>query len=176
VEGLLLSYANMKARVSKPVRTVRQLLKGIGVGMLSTQTEQGETHTRPMLVQDVDGDGWLWFLTDRSSRKACELSKNPSANVVFQSPRGDRYVSVRGTAVVVHDGVKLKKVWNPTFRAWFPKGKRDPEIALIALKIASVDYWVVPRSRLVRVTGAARALLTGRRYEARHQTLNFAKA
>jgi len=134
--------------------------------MFTTTTPDGEMHSRPMLVQDIDDDGWLWFITDRSSRKACELLRNPDATVVFQSSRGDRYVSAQGTAVVVHDDHKVKQIWNPTYRAWFPKGRRDPEIVLVALRVARVDYWLVPRSRLARVAGAAAAIVTRRRYKA----------
>src|SRR5204863_9046620 len=93
-------------------------------------------------------------------------------SVVFQSPREDRYLSVQGTAVVVDDDHKVKTLWNPTYRAWFPKGRRDPEIVLVAVRIARVEYWLVPRSRLVRVAGAAKALVTRRSYEAgSHGTL-----
>jgi general stress protein 26 len=165
----------MKKRPARTVRQLKTLLKGITVGMFTTSTLAGDTHSRPMLIQDVDGNGWLWFLTDRSSRKACELSRNPEVTVAFQSRRGDRYVSVQGTAVVVQDDHKVREIWNPTYRAWFPKGRRDPEIVLVALRVARVDYWVVPRSRLARAAGAALALVTRRRYEAGgHGTLQLA--
>ena len=165
----------MKTHESKGVQRLRKLLKGIPVGMLTTRTAAGDTHSRPMLVQDVDEAGWLWFMTDRTSRKACELTRNPDAAVMFQSSRGDRYLSVQGTAVVVEDNHKVKKLWNPTYRAWFPKGRRDPEIVLVALKVARVDYWLVPRGRLARAAGAAKALVTRRRYEAGgHGTLQLA--
>jgi general stress protein 26 len=165
----------MKKRIPGPVQRLRKLLTGLSVGMLTTQTTDGDTHSRPMLVQDVDDHGWLWFLTDRSSRKACELSRNPEAAILFQSPHGDRHVSVYGTAVVVEDDVKVNRIWNPTYRAWFPKGRRDPEIVLIAVRIARVDYWLVPRSRLSRAFHAVKAIATGRRYEAGgHGTLQLA--
>jgi general stress protein 26 len=138
----------------------------MSIGMLTTQTVMGETHSRPMLVTGVDESGWLWFLTDRSSRKACELIHNPRANVTFQSSRGDRYVSVYGTAVVVRDDVSINRLWNPTYRAWYPKGKHDPELVLVAVRVSRAEYWLVPRSRVTRVFGAAKALVTGRRYEA----------
>jgi general stress protein 26 len=134
--------------------------------MLTTQTTDGETRSRPMLVQDVDDDGWLWFLTDRTSRKACELERNPRTAVLFQSSRADRYLSIHGTAVVVRDDLVLRRVWNPTYRAWFPKGRRHPEIVLIALRVERAEYWLVPRSRLVRLFGAAKALVTRKPYEA----------
>jgi general stress protein 26 len=125
-----------------------------------------------MLVHDVDDNGWLWFLTDRNSRKACDLVHNPNASIAFQSRRGDRYVSLQGTAVVVQDDLQLKRMWNPTYRAWFPKGRRDPEIVLVAVRIARVEYWLVPSTRIARVAGALKAMATGRRHEAgRHGVL-----
>jgi len=164
----------MRPYISRTIRDVRHLLDGMSIGMLTTQTLDGETRSRPMLVHDVDDSGWLWFLTDRSSRKACELIHNPHASIAFQSPRGDRYVSVQGTAIVVRDDWQLKRIWNPTYRSWFPKGKRDPEIVLVALRIARAEYWLVPRTRLARFTGAVKAMATGRRREAgRHGVLDL---
>ena len=156
----------MGPQVPENIRQLRRLLHGISVGMLTTQTPAGETRSRPMLVHDVDESGWLWFLTDRNSRKACELIHNPQATIAFQSPRGDRYVSVQGTAIIVRDDLQLKRLWNSTYRAWFPRGAGDPELVLVAVRIARAEYWLVPRHRLARLAGAAMAAITGRRHEA----------
>ena len=159
----------MRPYVPRSIRQLRRLLRGMPVAMLTTQTASGETHSRPMMVQGVDDRGWMWFLTDRRSRKAMELTENPHVSVVFQSSRGDRFVAVYGTAVVVRDDVVVKRFWNPTMRAWFPKGKDDPAIALVALQVIRAEYWLVPRTRLKRMVGAVGAMLTGRRYEATHR-------
>jgi general stress protein 26 len=156
----------MHPYVPRSIRQLRRLLKGMPVGMLTTQTDGGASHSRPMLVHDVDDSGWLWFLTDRHSRKACELSQNPRATVSFQSKKGDRYVSVQGTAVVVRDDVKLQELWNPTMRSWFPGGRRDPGIVLVALRVSRAEYWLVPRSRFKRIVGMVLATVTGKRREA----------
>jgi general stress protein 26 len=167
----------MHPYVPKSIRQLNRLLKGASIGMLTTQTSSGESHSRPMLVHGVDESGWLWFLTDRTSRKACELNRNPNASVIFQSPGGDRYVTVYGTAVVVRDNFTVKRFWNPTYRAWFPRGKNDPELALVALRVARAEYWLVPRSRITRVFGAAKAFVTRRRHETgRHGILDLAPA
>lgn len=155
----------MHAYVPRSIRQLRQLLKGMPIGMLTTQTADGPSHSRPMLLHDVDDSGWLWFVTDRHSRKACELSMNPHATIAFQSNKGNRYVSVQGTAVVVRDDVKLKELWNPSLRAWFPRGRRDPGIVLVAVRVAHAEYWLVPRSRAARMFGAMKAMMTGRRHE-----------
>ena len=144
------------------------------IGMLTTQTPGGASHSRPMLVHEIDEGGWLWFLTDRHSRKAWELIQNPQATIAFQSRKGDRYVSVQGTAVIVRDDVKLQKLWNPTLRSWFPRGRRDPEIVLVAVRVTNAEYWLVPRTRLSRTFGMAKAMVTGRRADAgRHGVLDL---
>jgi general stress protein 26 len=164
----------MHPYVPRSIRQLRRLLKGMPIGMLTTQTSGGGSHSRPMLVHEVDESGWLWVLTDRHSRKACELSRNPHATITFQSRKGDRYVSVQGTAVVVRDDVKLRELWNPTLRAWFPRGRRDPEIVLVALRVVRAEYWLVPRSRLARVIGIAKAMVSGTRREAgKHGVLDL---
>jgi general stress protein 26 len=156
----------MRAYVPRSVRQLRRLLKGMPIGMLTTQSAEGHSHSRPMLLHGVDDSGWLWFVTDRHSRKACELGQNPHATIAFQSHKGNRYVSVQGTAVVVRDDVKLREVWNPTLRAWFPRGRRDPEIVLIAVRVSNAEFWLVPRTRASRVIRMLNAVLTGRRQEA----------
>jgi general stress protein 26 len=167
----------MRRYVPKSIRQLKRLLKGMSIGMLTTQSAGGEIHTRPMLVHEVDESGWLWFLTDRTSRKACELIDNPKATVAFQSSRSDRYVSVYGTAIVVRDDMIVNRLWNPTYRAWFPKGKHDPELVLVAVRVARVEYWLVPRSRMIRVAGAVKAIVTGQRFEAgKHGVLDLAPA
>ena len=156
----------MRPYVPRNVRHLRRLLKGMPVGMLTTQTLDGASHSRPMLVHDVDESGWLWLVTDRHSRKACELSQNPKATLAFQSTKGTRYVAVQGTAVVVRDDVKLQELWNPTMRAWFPRGRRDPDIVLVAVRVTRAEYWLVPRSRIPRALGMVTSMITGRRHEA----------
>jgi general stress protein 26 len=155
----------MHPYVPRDVRRLRWLLRGVPIGMLTTQGLDGETRSRPMLVHEIDEDGWMWFLTDRHSRKACELINNPHATVVLQSAKGDRYVSVQGRAVVVRDGVRLRRLWNASYRSWFPRGKRDAEIALVAVRLARAEYWLVPRGRIARLYRAVKATMTRVRQE-----------
>ncbi len=146
---------------------MRRLLKDMPIGMLTTQTSDGVTHSRPMVVDEIDECGWLWFLTDRASRKTLELIQNPQTTIAFQSQTGDRYVSVQGTAVIVQDAAKVKRMWKPALRAWFPRGRGETEVVLVAVRVARAEYWLVPR-RLARVVSAARSVMRGRRSDAGH--------
>ena len=167
----------MRPYAPESIRQLRRLLTGMPIGMLTTHTPGGETRSRPMLMHNLDDMGWLWFLTDRNSRKACELIQNPSATITFQSPRGDRFVSVQGIAVVVRDDVQLKRQWSPSYHAWFPRGKPESEVVLVAVRVSRAEYWFAPRKGLARMYGAAKEVITGRHQEpGRHGVVDLEPA
>src|SRR5688572_11235120 len=126
----------MRPYLPRDVRQLRRLLDRTPIGMLVTRTLDGVTHTRPMLMHDIDESGWLWFITDRDSRNACELNQNPHATITFQSSKGNRYVSVQGTAIVVRDDVGLKELGKSTRRSWFPRDD-GAKIVLAAMRVTS---------------------------------------
>ena len=149
--------------VPRDIRHLRHLLDRIPIGMLVTQTLDGVTHARPMLVHDIDDSGWLWFVTDRDSREACELNQNPHATVAFQSSKGARYVSVQGTAIVVRDDVRLKELSKKPLRSWFTRGTRNPRIVLVAMRVTRAEYWLGPRNGVLRLVEAAKSMMMGKR-------------
>jgi general stress protein 26 len=142
--------------------------------MVTTLSADAALRSRPMLLERLEPDGALTFLTHRSSQKVAELDADPRVNVAFVSDDGDRYVSVSGTASTTHDEARMRALWNPTYRAWFPNGPDDPDSAILTVRIDCVEYWDVPSSRLVRLWGVVRALATGEVAEAGdHQTIEF---
>ena len=138
-----------------------RLIDGITVVMVTTVAADGALRSRPLLLERLQPDGSLTFLTHLSSQKVAELAGDPRVNVAFVSDRGDRYVSVSGTGTTVHDPARMRALWNPTYRAWFPRGPDDPDSAILTVAIDRVEYWDVPSSRLVRLWGVARAVASG---------------
>ena len=138
-----------------------RLIDGIPVAMVTTVAADGSLRCRPMLLTRVEPDATLTFLTHLSSQKTDEVRHDRRVNIAFQSDKGDRYVSVSGTATVAHDVPRMRDLWNPTYRAWFPGGVDDPDGAVMTVRIEYIDYWDVPTSRLVRLWSAVKALATG---------------
>ena len=134
--------------------------------MVTTRTDDDQLGSRPMLLEKVEPDGSLLFLTHLSSEKVNEIVRDPQVNVAFVSSKGDHYVSVSGTADAVHDPARMHALWKPTYRAWFPGGPEDPDSAIFTVRIERIEYWDVPTSRLVRLWCAAKALATGQVVEA----------
>jgi general stress protein 26 len=147
------------------VQKLGALIKDVRFAMLTTQTPEGYLHSRPMATQQIEFDGVLWFLTSISSAKIGEVQQHHDVNLAYADSNADKYVSVAGTAEILRDREKLDELWSPFHTAWFPKGKDDPEIALIKVTVESAEYWNVPESKMVQVLGFAKAALTGRRYE-----------
>ena len=145
--------------------------------MVTTVAADGVLRSRPLLLERLQPDGSLTFLTHLSSQKVAELAGDARVNVAFVGAKGDRYVSVSGTGTIVHDPVRMHEMWNPTYRAWFPKGPDDPDSAILTVAIDRVEYWDVPSSRLVRLWGVARAIATGEIAEAGdHEQIEFGHA
>ena len=153
---------------------LERLIDGITVAMLTTVAADGVLRSRPLLLERLQPDGSLTFLTHLSSQKVSELAGDARVNVAFVGADGDRYVSVSGTGAIVHDPSRMHAMWNPTYRAWFPKGPDDPDSAILTVTIDRVEYWDVPSSRLVRLWGVVRAVATGEVAEAgEHGTIEF---
>ena len=168
--SLVQTSAPMDDRAAALVELAR-LIEGIPVAMVTTITDDDQFGSRPMLLERLESDGSLTFLTHLSSQKVHEVTRDPRVGVAFVSGTGDRYVSVSGTAIVTHDPARMHALWKATYRAWFPGGPDDPDSAIFTVRIERIEYWDVPTSRLVRVWCAVKALATGQVVEAGdHQT------
>ncbi len=141
---------------------MRELIKEIDFCMLTTVAEDGSLHSRPMSVNgEVEFDGDLWFFTYGASHKAWEAQANPQANASFANPKSQSYVSVSGTASLVRDKEKIKELWQPTLKAWFPRGVDEPDIALLKIDGHKAEYWDSPTSVMAHAIGLVKSAVTG---------------
>jgi general stress protein 26 len=144
------------------IEKLGKLIKGIKFAMLTTAEADGSLRSRPMATQRTKFDGRLWFFTKESSPKVKEVRGDRHVNVSYADPDDQNYVSVTGTARVVTDRAKIRELWNPAYRAWFPKGVDDPEIALLRVDVTRAEYWDAPSSAMAHLYGMAKAAVTGR--------------
>lgn len=141
---------------------LREMIKDIDFCMLTTVDENDDLHSRPMsLNSEVDEQGNLWFFTYGNSHKVSEVKRTPKCNVSFADPDDHRYVSISGPSEVVRDKAKIKELWKPELKAWFPKGVDEPDIALLRLTIEKAEYWDSPGGTVAHVISFVSALVTG---------------
>lgn len=139
-----------------------ELIKDVEIAMLTTY-DDGALRSRPMQTQEAEFDGDLWFFTSRETHKIEEIERDNRVNVSYAAPDRNTYVSVSGTASVVNDRAKIEELWNPALKAWFPKGKDDPNIILLKIAVEQAEYWDSSSSAIVKIAGFVKALVTGTR-------------
>lgn len=170
--------SKVKAARSQAWQHLQKLIKDVEIAMLTTVAGEDFLRSRPMMTQQTDDDGVLWFFTNDHHAKAQELADDPRVNVSYSKPDAQQFVSVSGLGEVVHDEEKKRKLWKPIYQAWFPDGVDDPHLALLKVYIEKAEYWDTATSKWVELAGFAKALITGKPYESsrdEHDTLDLMK-
>ncbi len=150
---------------------VVELVKGVRTAMLTTTDAEGRLVSQPMATQDVDFDGDLWFITERSSEKVTHVRANPHVNVAYVGDSS--WVSVAGTAEVVDDAAKLAELWNTFTDAWMQGGPDNPENVLLHVAADTAEYWEAPGAKVVQVANLVKAKVTGQRYEGDNEVVDL---
>lgn len=122
-----------------PVAHLKDMLKEFNTAMLVTRTDDGGLRSRPMAIAEARVDGVIYFSTAIDSPKIEELASDSRVNVALQS--GSRFVSITGRARVVRDRALIERLWSEAWRVWFPGGKDDPTLCLIAVEPEEAEYW-----------------------------------
>ena len=149
---------------TRSIEQLKGLLEGIDFTMFTT-VANGKLHSRPMSTQQFEFDGTLWFFTWSDTAKVAEIEHDRQVNVSYAKPSDQKYVSVSGSATLVHDRAKIKELWSPVHKAWFPKGPDDPRLALLKVEVDKAEYWDSPSSAVMHLVGFVKALATGTEYE-----------
>lgn len=148
-------------RGAEGLAKIAELAKGIHICMMTTVNAHGELSSRPMAVQDKPFDGTMWFLTRSTSEKVDEIEQDQHVLLTFAEPSDSKYLSLKGRASVSNDRAKIKELWNPMYKAWFPNGEDDPQIAVLKVEVSEGDYWEASSSKIVMMTKYLAAAVTG---------------
>lgn len=140
---------------------LKTLIGDIRIASLVTIESDGSLRSRPMAMLEMDADAELWFFTNDFSPQVGSVLLHPQVCVSYAAPRDPRYVSVSGTAELVHDADKMRQLWKPMLKAWFPQGIETPDLALLRVDIVSAQYWDGSGNKLVQIYGLLKALATG---------------
>ncbi|MBV9175091.1 MAG: pyridoxamine 5'-phosphate oxidase family protein [Chloroflexi bacterium] len=144
---------------TESLRKLRELTSGIHTVMLTTVDQDGTLRSRPMGTQELDPDGCLWFFTETAADKVADVQQEQQVNVAYSHP-SDRWISVSGTATLVHDAAKQRALWNPFVQAWFPGGPDDPSVALLRVQVTGAEYWEAPGGKVVQLFKIVRSAIT----------------
>jgi general stress protein 26 len=143
------------------IQKLGELVKSMKFAMLTTRDAEGHLRSRPMAVQQQEFHGDLWFFTSIKAPKVEEVLRDGRVNVSLANPDDQQYVSISGKAEIVRDHAKIAELWSPVYKAWFPKGLQDPDLALMRIHAEQAEYWDSPSAAMVQLFGVVKAAVTG---------------
>ncbi len=160
------------------VAKVRQLLPSFTAAIFVTGVASGhELHSRPLALQgdpSVFG-GTLWFFADDRSPKVYELAVDTKVALFFQNDSETHYLQLNGTASLSKDKSKMRELYTPMVKTWFPGGLEDPHLTLIRFDASDGAFWESPGGAWQVAAAFATSLVTGRPGKSgRSGTLSFA--
>lgn len=147
------------------IQRLGALISGIRFAMLTCRGRDGLLHSRPLTVQNRaldERDPALWLFVARDSELVGEIAADAAVNLAFADLDGDRYVSIAGSAQRVDDAARVRELWSPMAKAWFPGGPEDARLQLLRVPVEQAEYWDVKASKLVQLVKMATAVAAGR--------------
>ena len=140
---------------------IGELIQDVRICMMVTAAADGHMDARPMATQKAEFDGTVWFLTRHESAKVAEMEGDSHVTLVYSDPKSQSYLTAKGRATISRDRAKIHEMWNPMYKAWFPEGEDDPQIAVVRVDVSEAQYWEASSSKLVFGMKYLAAAVTG---------------
>ena len=145
------------------------LVEGIETAMLTTRRADGHMVARPMATQKRAVGADFWFATMKDMPKVAEISADPRVNLSYYKDRTKEWVSISGEARVTADRAKVRELWQPDWKFWFPDeggakdgGAEDPRIVLIGVRAVSAQYMTLEKPQALVLFDLVASKLTGK--------------
>ncbi|MDP9839865.1 general stress protein 26 [Neorhizobium huautlense] len=142
------------------ISKVWELVDKIGFCMLTTQSG-GTLRARPMSAYANRDENAVYFLTDVASHKDEEIARHPEICLAFADSKGQKYVSISGTAEIRNDREKIRELWATPAKAWWDNAE-DPSIRILKITPSSAEYWDSPGTVISYIKMAAAAVSSAR--------------
>lgn len=116
---------------------------------------------RPMALQQRETDGSLWLATSLDSDKARDLQVDPRCAVLCHDGQSSvQYVSLAGHGDLVRDRARIRELWDPLWRAWFPEGPEQGDLILIHFHASHAEYVNPEGGKVEVILSAVKRILT----------------
>ncbi|HZI84385.1 MAG TPA: pyridoxamine 5'-phosphate oxidase family protein, partial [Casimicrobiaceae bacterium] len=143
------------------VARLRALIGDGSVAMVTATDRRFMPASRPLLTQQLDDDGVLWFFVPSDGSLALDIETNPRVSATYCDAGRGVYVSLSGYARLVYDPDRIFSLWDEHVEAWFTQGPLDPRLALLRVDVDHAEYWDERLRRRVRLLALAQAALRG---------------
>lgn len=150
---------------TESLKYLQDKVKEVKTAMLTTYSPEKGFNSRPMGTADIDDEGNIWFFTNEYSPKASEISVENTVSLTYSDITNHTYLSIVAEASIVADKAKMKELWNPFIKAFFPEGLDDPKLTLLKVQPTDAEYWDSSSSSMVVLFNLLKAVVSGKQYD-----------
>ncbi|ORY31675.1 hypothetical protein BCR39DRAFT_526235 [Naematelia encephala] len=143
--------------LDEKLSALRGFLKKHRTVLLTSRAPSGQLHARCMAPAEITPDWKFRFIYDRDSYKDNEIENDDHVNIAVDAMESnDGWVSIAGKAGRNEDNELIKKLYNPTLKAWFGDkgdgvhtgGPEDPRMAVIEVKVDEIRHYHQTRTAI----------------------------
>jgi general stress protein 26 len=134
----------MKVDIKDPADVEKRLwaeMEQSRFGMLGA-TREGSRHFNPMTAYAEPESNTIWFYTHKTTDLAKAAEGGAEAMFIVMAKDQDFQACIAGELTTKQDTLHRDKYWSPMVSAWFPGGKDDPDLTLMAFSCKDADVWV----------------------------------
>jgi general stress protein 26 len=138
--GLSLSISTSPAEESSR-SLFDDILRSVSIALITTVDATGVMHTRQLPNTNSAWSDDLWFLSSFDAPLVRELRRSPDVLVTYACRSTGRFLVINGEAHVRHDPARSRALWHPVLASWLPEGPDAPSLALLQVRVKSVEAW-----------------------------------
>lgn len=147
---------------TEAVDKIKSLAEAADICHFVTAVSKIPLSTRPMSTLKVMEDGSIWFMSDKNSIKNLDIRSDDRVQLFYSHQSSSEYLSIYGMAEIIIDEKLIDELWTPIAKAWFTKGKEDPDISLIKVTPLDGYYWDTKNNKMIALLKIATAMVTGK--------------
>ncbi len=145
------------------ISKLQELAENARIAMLCTNLTQLPFSTCPMSTQQVeDGTGVIWFFSSNDSQHNRDIEQDSRVQLIYANNGDSSYLTIFGTAEVLHDRSKIDELWTPLAKVWFQGGQDDPNLRLIKVTPQEGFYWDTKHGKMISFLKMIASISTGK--------------
>ncbi|HJE51149.1 MAG TPA: pyridoxamine 5'-phosphate oxidase family protein [Tessaracoccus flavescens] len=150
-----------------PDQKFAKLVEGQRLVMFTTRQESGALVSRPMTVQEHEGDVFRFIAQNDNAVTREADGQQVNLSVID----GGTYLSISGRCHVERDVAKKRELWNRINEA-YADDPEDPNNIILEVTAESGEYWDSGNT-VTQLFGIAKAAITGNKPDGDHGTVQL---